>query len=244
MLSVNKFMKVPITDTVKEEFKTHLYPQPSINTHPSIYVGFKKFPSLIPILLKTTYEGKLSFLKAIIGANAKRYFHLENDWEVMIDIIDSQNYLDNDVSGIIIIPSNEEVPTQFDGASIPLPWVVSFFTFGILRPLGVLLIASIVHGFAFQHGYLYYREDNGSKKKYHVPRHIADQIFYDIIKTVNNMPITAFIAYFAVRIGWFFGVKYNGNFRGGKIPLKELLLLVFLIIILFIFSYQTSPVIL
>jgi hypothetical protein len=225
-------MKQNITQPVRDEFNAHLYPDPSINPNPSFKVGFKKFPRLTSEILKTTYKGILSSLKAIIGASAKRYFHLEDHWEIMIEVVNSEKYQDNDVTGVIVIPSNAEVPTRFDGASIPLPWFVSFLTFGILRPLGVLLIASIVHDFAFQHGYLYYREDNGGKKQYHIPRHIADQLFYDIIKTVNNMPITASLAHFAVRIGWWFGVKYNGQFGGGKKPIKELILLIFFLIIL------------
>ncbi len=36
----------------------------------------------------------------------------------------------------------------FDGASVPRPWLVTAVGGGILRPLGVMLIASIIHDFA------------------------------------------------------------------------------------------------
>ena len=188
------------------------------NCH-SLIIGFDGLPILQPQLLKTTGIGGFPFLEAIRGASAKRYFHLEKDWIVEIKVDPSQ-YDGEDISGKIVIPKiapKSKAQTKFDGASVPLPWLVSFLSFGVLRPLGVMLTASIVHDFAFEYGCLYYLQENGCPQPHPVERHIADQLFYDIIKTVNNMPITAYIGWLAVRLGWFY-VKYNGQPQGGKPP--------------------------
>ena len=93
------------------------------------------------------------------------------------------------------------------------------------------MIGSIVHDFGFEHGGLLYRTKSGETTFRSVPRHIADQLFFDIIKTVNNMPITALLAWLAVRLGWFW-VKYDGKPRGGKFPRFALGFMVGLLLIL------------
>jgi hypothetical protein len=80
----------------------------------------------------------------------------KNDWEIMIEVVNSEKYPDKEVSGIIVIPrlhKDYHEKTRLDGASIPLPWLVSFLT------------ASIVHDFAFEYGHLYYRQEDGSIDK-------------------------------------------------------------------------------
>ena len=91
-------------------------------------------------------------------------------------------------------------------------------TFGILRPLGVMLTASVVHDFAFEYGVLVIRDASGTDTPQPVERDVADLLFRDIISTVNRMPITAYVAWIFVRLGWF-GIKYNGQPRGGAFPL-------------------------
>ncbi len=202
------------------------------NCH-SLIIGFDGLPILQPQLLKTTGIGGFSFLEAIRGASAKRYFHLEKDWIVEIKVDPSQ-YDGEDISGKIVIPKIDPkfpTPTQFDGASVPLPWLVSFLSFGILRPLGVMLTASIVHDFAFKHGHLYYLQEDDTPKPRAIKRYIADQLFYDMIKTVNNMPVTAYLGWLAVRLGWFF-VEYNGKRGGEKVPWTAIIILVLLVVTL------------
>ncbi|WP_200233725.1 DUF1353 domain-containing protein [Thiohalocapsa halophila] len=94
------------------------------------------------------------------------------------------------------------------------------FTLGILRPLGVMLTASIVHDFAYKFGYL--PKDDGTKVE--VERHVADLLFRDILESVNRIPLLGFIAWFAVRLGWPV-VKYNGKPGGGKKPYGAYLVL-------------------
>lgn len=202
----------------------------------SLIVEFDSLPSLRPQLLKTTDIGSFLPLDALRGASAKRYFCLEEDWIIKIKVNSSQ-YDDIDtknISGTILIPKfhpDSEAKIKLDGASVPLPWLVSFLSFGILRPLGVMLTASIVHDFAFEYGCLYYCEEQNSIQPRDIRRDLADQLFYDMIKTVNNMPLTAYIAWLAVRLGWFF-VKYNNQAMGGKPPYKALSIVLLLVLIL------------
>ena len=183
----------------------------------SIKVKFGSLPGLKPILLKTQFD---NFFKRFQGASKRRYFHLEQDWNIIVNDI---NY-DQNLNGTIIVPvTYKNVKTRIDGASVPLPWVVSFLSFGILRPLGILLTASIVHDFAFEHGALLYRDADGTKKLQPVERDVADRLFRDMISTVNKMPVAAFIAWVVVRLGWFV-VKYNGQPRGGTFPYLPLVI--------------------
>lgn len=180
--------------------------------HEIISVKFNELPNLRPLLLKTQFD---SLLDRFRGASARRYFSLEQEWAVTIDNVkDNQN-----LNGTIIVPeSTNDNGLRFDGASVPLPWLVSFLSFGILRPLGIMLTASLVHDYAFIYGGLSYRDDNGRENFRALERDAADLLFKDMISTVNKMPVAAFVAWIFVRLGWFF-VKYNGKRFGGKVPL-------------------------
>jgi len=204
-----------------------------------IDITFKTWPSLVPVRLKTDIGG---LLESIRGASAKRYFRLENDWEIQIEAPDGR--YPQETGGTIVVPkvvvpdlhANGVVPsghseTRLDGASVPFPWLVSFLSFGVLRPLGVLLIASIVHDFAFEHGGLVYRHDSGQLEFRKMQRHVADQLFYDMIRTVNKMPVTALLAWAAVRLGWFW-VKYGGQRFGEEFPLIAVIFLLILLLAL------------
>ena len=217
---------------------------PYRNKNGSVEIGFDHFPYLIPIVLKTRdIDGLLGQIR---GASARRRFYLESDWKVSIKIdknkyqyFKNKDLLDEYVklNGIIIIPKNvDNSKTKFDGASIPFPWLVSFLSFGILRPLGVMLTASIVHDFIYEYGYLY-RCNNGSMEPIEVQRELADKLFYDMIDTVNDMPFTACIGWLAVRIGWFcVGFKEKEGEekrpRGGNPPWTAIIVLSFLLFLL------------
>ena len=167
----------------------------------TIRVDFKDWPHLIPEKLRTDVGGPIG---AIRGASSRRIFNLERNWEVEIGVLN--NRYEATINGIIIIPiSYNSIKTRLDGASVPLPWLVSFLSFGVFRPLGVMLLASIVHDFAFVHGGLLYKNEEETQEPRFEPvdRVIADKLFCDIIRTVNNMKYTAFLAWLAVRLGWF-----------------------------------------
>jgi hypothetical protein len=204
----------------------------------SINVQLEVWPSLIPVPLKTDLNsrGVWKWLDPIRGASAQRLFTLERDWEIKIDLL--QQPYPPGLAGTIVIPKTyKDKPTQLDGASIPCPWLVSFLSFGIFRPEGVLLIASIIHDFAFEHGKLLYRSKSGHIESQAVSREIADQFFYDINRTVNHMPYTARLAWLAVRLGWLVGVRYNGKRFGGKVPYIPIAILVVVLIALGVFMF-------
>ena len=215
---------------------------PYKNKDGSVEIGFDHFPNLEPIYLKTRDIGGL--LGKIRGASARRRFYLKSDWKVSIKIDQTKykSFINEDLldeyvklNGIIIIPKSvDNSLTKFDGASIPFPWLISFLSFGILRPLGVMLTASIIHDFIYEYGYL---NHNNAEEVINVKRELADQLFYDVIDTVNDMQVTAYIGWLAVRIGWFW-VKFKDpelqekQPRGGNPPCVALIILGLLLLIL------------
>lgn len=126
--------------------------------------------------------------------------------------------------------SNEKT-IIFDGATIPMPWLVSLLTVGILRPLGVMLVGSIVHDYAYQFGSLRLSKNDEDFKDVKVSRHSADRLFRDIVGTVNRLPLLGYVAWFFVRIGWAW-VKYDGQRFGGKAPVVEYTVLLMILAIL------------
>jgi hypothetical protein len=152
-------------------------------------------------------------------ATQRRRFALYENWELTLDKV----AYDKRLNSTLVIPHRDDDDELiiFDGASIPFPWLISMLTIGILRPLGVMLVASIVHDYAYKFGCL--KKSDGSSVP--VERHVADRLFRDIIATVNDLPIVGWIGWFAVRLGWPV-VKYAGKPQSGKPPIVEYLVLV------------------
>jgi len=196
-----------------------------------IDVTVSEMPVLLPVTIPSTAD--IDLLDRIASATRKREFTLGQEWKLNVDGFEG----DANINGDICIPTHEnEQPIIYDGASIPLPWLVSVLTIGVLRPLGILLLASIVHDFAFKFGYLWI-EKNGAKKKVRLERHHADLLFRQIIETVSGISIVGWIAWFAVRLGWI-KVRYAGQPRGGEAPVKELILgIIILVALLISFIY-------
>ena len=181
----------------------------------NVYIKFENLP---PVELKTVKpNGHAGLLERLALASKRRLFSLKHDWKLELGGVDYQPKM----NGQMIIPrSVEGKKLYFDGATIPLPWLVSLLTIGILRPLGVMLIGSVVHDFAYKHGYLII-EKRGQRHNYPIERHIADRLLRDIIATVNNLPTVAFFGWLFVRFGWLF-VPYNNQRFGGRIPFWEI----------------------
>lgn len=179
------------------------------------------FPK-VPVILLTSIEFRknASWLERFAVATQKRTFTLAEDWKIGFDRIKPPSGL----NGVVTIPvkhNNEDM--TYDGASVPFPWLVSLLSIGALRPLGVLLIPSIVHDFAFRFGELLVAPDAESAPQVlKIERDEADALFYNMIRTLNGDILTAMLAWLAVRIGWVF-VRYNGKRFGGKPPLFILL---------------------
>lgn len=189
----------------------------------TISVQFKALPSikLVTILM----EENATPLQRLADATRRRFFTLKEDWRLTLGEIGIK-----ELNGDVIVPREVDgKEVVFDGASVPLPWLISFLTIGILRPLGVMLTASIVHDFAFKYGYLLVSKDSGTLEKVQLERHNADQLFRDITSTVTKLSSVGLVSWFFIRLGWF-TVKYNGKRWGGKPPyIQTFLFLIFLI---------------
>lgn len=151
-------------------------------------------------------------------ATQRRRFSLYDDWQLTLGDV----AFDERLNGTLVIPRRDSDGDviKFDGASVPLPWIISMLSIGILRPLGVMLVGSIVHDYAYKYGCL----EKADGTTVPIERQVADRLFRDIISTVNNLPIVGWIAWFAVRLGWPV-VNYNGAPQGGSPPIVEYLLL-------------------
>ena len=194
---------------------------------------FDTIPPIRLITMKRKQEEHNSWWQRIAFATKRRFFTLNNDWLIRLEDISYEPKL---VGGIIIPRTDKDGnEIEFDGASIPLPWLVSLLTIGVLRPLGVMLIASLVHDYAYKYGHL--QKEDGSSIA--IDRHIADRVFRDIIATVNGLPFIGYIAWFFVRIGWPI-VKYDNKPRGGKAPIAEYVLLILAVLLFISIGIQYS----
>lgn len=192
----------------------------------SITVGFNGMPA---IELETLNANRnASSLERFSSATKRRRFTLKEDWEIDLGDID---YVE-ELNGTIVIPKNDtnSNPNVFDGASVPVPWLVSLLTLGVLRPLGVMLIGSILHDYAYSHGNLWVK-GNEKNRKVILERHHADRLFRDVIGTANSLPLVGYVAWLAVRLGWVW-VPYNNSFHTGRKPYPEYMFVMFILIAL------------
>jgi len=190
------------------------------------------FDELPPIRLESYRPaGPVGTAQRLAIATKRRRFSLRDDWRIRLADIDRAERF----NGTVVIPATDEDgrPNLFDGASVPLPWLVALLTLGVLRPLGVMLAGSIVHDHAYRHGTLRIERDGEPARDVALERHEADRLFRDIVGTVNRLPAVGKVAWFAVRIGWPW-VEYDGKRFGGKVPVGEYALLVAILLALYL----------
>lgn len=87
----------------------------------------------------------------------------------------------------------------FNGASIPRPF------WAILSPVGLLLIPSLLHDYAYQYNQLIALNDNGERVTYEsgAGRAYWDTLFRDVALDVNGIAITSILAWLGVTLfGW------------------------------------------
>lgn len=182
-----------------------------------------KFDGMPPITLQSLKSRPNStMLERLSFATRRRRFRLRESWSLELSNVE----YDPNLNGVVEIPVTDDAgkPIIFDGASIPMPWLVSLLTIGILRPLGVVLLGSIVHDYAYRYGHLRIDSGNQGIKRVGLERATADRLLKDIISTINGLPVVGFIAWLFVRIGWLW-VKYNGKRWTGSPPLSAFLIL-------------------
>lgn len=186
----------------------------SENYSGNIDVSIPKMPTIQ--LVSIEFRENAGWLERLTLATQKRRFALAEDWKIGLNRIDSPVEL----NGVVTIPvRHREELIDYDGASVPIPWLISFLSIGALRPLGVLLIPSIIHDFAFRFGELYVASDyQQTPQVLKIERHEADLLFYNMIRTLNGDILTASLAWVAVRLGWPL-VEYNGKRGGGEWPI-------------------------
>jgi hypothetical protein len=161
-------------------------------------------------------------LEKISAACQPRSFSLFEDW-----LVQAKNYPLEKLNGTIKIPTelNGE-KLFFDGASVPIPWLFSAVTFGLARPMGVMLASSVIHDFAYQHGYIFIKKDTSeSFEKVPFERFEADDLFKDVMIDVTDMPKISYLGWMVLRLGWFY-IDYAGKKRGPRKPYIEVLPLV------------------
>ena len=144
---------------------------------------FKEYPHLQPKKIDTKSKG---FWGAVIlWLLGTRHWTVVKDWHFNIDGTD------------YVIPKGFD----FDGASVPK------FLATFLSPVGVLLIAGLVHDYAYKHRVLVHK----GKKKTTEPmsQKEADQIFRDVNIDVNGFVFMNLLAYWALRVAGF--VAWNGH---------------------------------
>lgn len=188
-------------------------------------ITIQELPAIRLVSLKP--KQSTSLLQRLAHATQRRKFILIEDWHVDVSAID----YNDQINGKIRIPKDDKTgnPIQYDGASIPLPWLISVLTLGILRPLGIMLIASIVHDYAYKFGHLQHVADDDSAHDIAITRHHADRFFQETIRVVNRVPLVGYIAWLVIKMGWFFGVPYAGNRFDGGAPLAALLIVIALV---------------
>ncbi|EAQ96684.1 DUF1353 domain-containing protein [Congregibacter litoralis] len=213
---------------------------------PEVYgegTGFTISLSIPRIIFKSfVTDPNASSLQQISLATKKREFYLTEDWRASIV---SDRY--PGLSGTIVVPEKTQgVRFVFDGASIPVPWLISLLTIGVLRPLGMLLVASILHDYAFRYGYLTKETSQGHRTQFPVRRDVADALFRDIISTVNGNRFVGFVAWYFVRLGYWLRVPFNGE-TGHKpvvVGLSFLFLLIVAALLVVQFNVDTILVVL
>lgn len=160
-------------------------------------------------------------------ATRKRKFVLDSDFSVNVD-----GFFDSTLNGELTIPAQVDGKNiEFDGASIPLPWLVAALSGNALRPLGSVLIPSIVHDYLFTKGNI---EVNGKPQK--IDRNTADHLFLEMFRSVSGTRFLPWIAWVAVRAGGIF-TRYVGK-RGGVT--KELIWVTVVLLGLFYLLSKTT----
>ncbi len=87
----------------------------------------------------------------------------------------------------------------FDGASTPK------FLWGLLDPVGILLIQGLIHDFGYRYDYLWAFDENRQLYKLylHAGRKFWDDMFLDVGNDLLDMQVTGYLSWGALRsFGW------------------------------------------
>lgn len=155
---------------------------------------FASLPKMKANMLPTNAKCCFARLRQL---SKRRIYTITQDWKLEL-----KNY------ELVCIPENQRnnfiitVPKgfRFDGASVP--WPVNVLSLGVLRPMGILFTASIIHDYAYRNGAVWIETtERDEPTQCEISRKEADRLFKDTIRIVNNAPVIAWLAWLGVRIG-------------------------------------------
>lgn len=175
---------------------------------PGFYPGpvdiqIDEMPIMEPKLINT--DGKNAW-KRFWQCGKSRNFLLYKDWQITLSGMERNPLYGKALNGTIVIKRDEVLQNKtpqrvcFDGATVPLPRLVWILSLGAIRPLGVLLMGSIVHDYCFKYGGLWYRDESGEVRFKEVNREQADRLFHDMTVSINKTPLLAKLTWWSVRI--------------------------------------------
>jgi len=143
---------------------------------------YDKMPAMMPLPIPTKDKG--FFGAIILWILTTRKWKLVEDWVYNID------------------GTQYKVPAGFvfDGASVP-----KYFR-SWLSPMGVLLIAGLVHDYGYKHAKL--KMYNGVATEVNNQKYF-DKLFRDIAIEINGFKLINYIAYYALRLGGF--IAWRGH---------------------------------
>ncbi len=156
-------------------------------------------PKLMPVPIKTKNQG--FFVKTWRWITSVRQWRVIENWEYKLP--------DNTV---IVIPKE----FIFDGASIPRP------LWGILSPIGLLLIPGLIHDFGYRYDYLWAIKTKDSKKyaykfgKGEGQKH-WDKIFLEVGVEVNGMILIDTIAW--ITLATLGGFAWRSNRKRNEVEI-------------------------
>jgi hypothetical protein len=136
-------------------------------------------PTLKPIPIDT--KNKTFWQKVWILLTCVRNWELVDDWVFFMPC-----------GTPIVIPKG----FVMDGASTPR------FMWGLLDPVGILLIQGIIHDYGYRYNYLWAVDRKGCRYKYHEGqgREFWDKIFLEVGLHVNEMQITGYLSWLMLRL--------------------------------------------
>jgi hypothetical protein len=149
-----------------------------------------EMPVLRPIPIKT--KNKNFFIRIFRWITSIRKWKVEEDWYYI---------LPGEKGKKIVIPKE----FIFDGASIPRP------LWGILSPVGLLLIPGLIHDYAYENNELI-SIDNGNRTPYMkgAGRIKWDNLFKKVAVDVNGFTLINRVAwFFLILFGWYSWNKHR-----------------------------------
>ena len=149
------------------------------------YVNGCDMPVLRPIPIPTKKQPSWLHKVAVSIFDVRQWALVEN-WHYKLKLEDGE-------SVEIVIPKG----FCFDGASIPrILWA-------LLSPIGTLLIPGLIHDYGYRHNFLWKVGKNGQIEEFmkNSKRADWDNLFKNINKDVNAMPLISLLTSWAVSIG-------------------------------------------